>query len=143
VCACAKRTGAAAREALRRDRPGGITSPAFHACGSASPCHLILSWISTPKIDIVRVYFFVVSAWKVSLKYVRALHALAGLACLAPHICADALLACRKYGKYCAVCPLCFTSTVLYLFYDAYFVLECFFQAFRVQIVPLQCLMYV
>ncbi len=39
VCACAKRTGAAARKSLRRDHPGGLTgkSPAFHACGSASP----------------------------------------------------------------------------------------------------------
>ena len=37
VCACAQRPGAAARELLRRDRHGGLTSPAFHACGSASP----------------------------------------------------------------------------------------------------------
>ena len=36
VCACTQRTGAAARESLRRDRPGRLTSPAFHACGSAS-----------------------------------------------------------------------------------------------------------
>ena len=34
--ACAKKTGAAARESLQRDRPGGLTLPAFHACGSAS-----------------------------------------------------------------------------------------------------------
>jgi hypothetical protein len=32
------------RESLQRDRPGGLTSPVFHACGSASPfrarcCH--------------------------------------------------------------------------------------------------------
>ncbi len=32
------------RDSLQRDRPGGLTSPAFHACGSASPfraccCH--------------------------------------------------------------------------------------------------------
>ena len=33
----AKRTGAATRESLRRDRAGGFTSPAFHACGSGSP----------------------------------------------------------------------------------------------------------
>jgi hypothetical protein len=44
VCARTQRTGAAARESLRRDRPGGLTSPALHACGSASPfrarcCH--------------------------------------------------------------------------------------------------------
>ena len=32
-----QRTGAAARESLRRDRTGGITSLAFHACGNASP----------------------------------------------------------------------------------------------------------
>jgi hypothetical protein len=42
-CACAQRTGAAARESLQRERPGGLTSPAFHACGSASSfcacCH--------------------------------------------------------------------------------------------------------
>ncbi len=35
---------AVARESLRQDRPGGLTSPAFHACDSASPlrahcCH--------------------------------------------------------------------------------------------------------
>ncbi len=35
--AYAQRTGAAVRESLRRDRPGGLTPPAFHACGSASP----------------------------------------------------------------------------------------------------------
>ena len=37
--ACANRTGAAARESesLRRDCLGGLTSPAFHACGSVSP----------------------------------------------------------------------------------------------------------
>ncbi len=34
---CAKRAGAATRESHRRDRPGRLTSPAFHACGSASP----------------------------------------------------------------------------------------------------------
>ena len=39
-----KRTGAAARESLRRYHPGGLTLPALHACGSASPfraycCH--------------------------------------------------------------------------------------------------------
>ena len=33
----AKRTGAAAREALWRDGPGGLKSPVAHACGSASP----------------------------------------------------------------------------------------------------------
>ena len=37
VCACAQRTGAAARESLRRDCPSGLTSHAFRACGSASP----------------------------------------------------------------------------------------------------------
>ncbi len=37
VCARTERTGAAARESLRRDRRGGLTSPAFHTCGSASP----------------------------------------------------------------------------------------------------------
>ena len=36
TAACANRTGAAARESLRRDRPVGLTSPAFHAYGSAS-----------------------------------------------------------------------------------------------------------
>ncbi len=41
VPSCAQRAGAAARESLGRDRPGGL---AFHACGSASPfrtccCH--------------------------------------------------------------------------------------------------------
>ncbi len=35
--ACEKRTGATVCESLRRDRPGGLTSLAFHACGSASP----------------------------------------------------------------------------------------------------------
>ena len=46
VCACAKRTAAAARESLRRDCFLGLTWSAFHACqcGSASPfcarcCH--------------------------------------------------------------------------------------------------------
>ena len=34
---CAKKNGAVARESLRRDRPVGFTSPAFHACDSASP----------------------------------------------------------------------------------------------------------
>ncbi len=39
-----QRTGTAAFESLWRDRPGGLTSPALHACGSASPacarcCH--------------------------------------------------------------------------------------------------------
>jgi hypothetical protein len=37
--ACAQRsgpTGAAAHESLRWDRPGGLASPAFHACGSTS-----------------------------------------------------------------------------------------------------------
>ncbi len=33
----ANRTGTAARESLRRDCPVGLTSPVFHACGSASP----------------------------------------------------------------------------------------------------------
>ena len=33
VYTCAKRTGAAARKSLRRDRPVGLTSPAFHAFG--------------------------------------------------------------------------------------------------------------
>ena len=37
MCARCQRTGAAARESPRRDRPVGLTSPAFHACGSASP----------------------------------------------------------------------------------------------------------
>ena len=37
VRARTQRTGAAARESLRRDRPGGLTSPVLHACGSASP----------------------------------------------------------------------------------------------------------
>ena len=32
-----QRTGAAARESLWRDCPGGLTAPAFHACDSASP----------------------------------------------------------------------------------------------------------
>ena len=35
-CARTQRTGAAARESLRRDRPGRLTSPAFHACGGLS-----------------------------------------------------------------------------------------------------------
>jgi hypothetical protein len=35
--ACVKRAGAATRESHRRDRPSRLTSPAFHACGSASP----------------------------------------------------------------------------------------------------------
>ena len=44
VCACSKRTGTAARESLLRDHSDGLTSPALHACGSASPfrarcCH--------------------------------------------------------------------------------------------------------
>jgi hypothetical protein len=34
---CAERTGAAERESLWRDRSGGLTSPALHACGSLSP----------------------------------------------------------------------------------------------------------
>ena len=34
---CAKRASAVARESLQRDRPGGLTSPAFHAYGCASP----------------------------------------------------------------------------------------------------------
>ena len=37
VCGCAQRAGAAARESLRRNRCGRLTSPAFCACGSASP----------------------------------------------------------------------------------------------------------
>jgi hypothetical protein len=37
ACACAQRTGAAARELLRQDRPGGLMSPVLHTCGSASP----------------------------------------------------------------------------------------------------------
>ena len=49
MCARAQRTGAAAaaaaHESLRLDHPGGLMSPAFHACGSASPfcaccCHI-------------------------------------------------------------------------------------------------------
>ena len=32
VLACARRTGAAARESLWRDRPGRLTSPALHSC---------------------------------------------------------------------------------------------------------------
>ncbi len=36
VCARAQKTGAAARESLWRDRPGGLTSPALYACGSAT-----------------------------------------------------------------------------------------------------------
>jgi hypothetical protein len=44
VFAYAQWTGAVTRESLRRDRLDGLTSPAFHACGSASPfrarfCH--------------------------------------------------------------------------------------------------------
>ncbi len=44
VCGCAQRTGAAARESLRRNCHGKLTLPAFHTCGSASPfrarcCH--------------------------------------------------------------------------------------------------------
>ncbi len=31
------KNGAATRESLRQDRPGGLMSPAFHACGSTSP----------------------------------------------------------------------------------------------------------
>ena len=38
----AQRPGAAARESQRRGRPGGHTSPALHACGSASPFHCSL-----------------------------------------------------------------------------------------------------
>ena len=39
-----KEHGAATRESRRRDRPGGLASPALHACGSACPfraccCH--------------------------------------------------------------------------------------------------------
>ena len=37
VCACTQRMATAARESRQRDRPGGLTSPVFHACGSASP----------------------------------------------------------------------------------------------------------
>ena len=37
MCACAQRTGTALRKSLRRDRSGRLTSPAFHASGSASP----------------------------------------------------------------------------------------------------------
>ncbi len=37
VCACAQRTGAAARESLRQDRSGMLTSLASRACGSAGP----------------------------------------------------------------------------------------------------------
>jgi hypothetical protein len=37
ACTRKKKTGAAARELPRRDRPGGSTSSALHACGSASP----------------------------------------------------------------------------------------------------------
>ncbi len=52
LCACAQRTGAAARESLRQDCPDGLTSPAFHVCGSASPfrvscCHSSLDASST------------------------------------------------------------------------------------------------
>ena len=38
VCACAQRAGTAARESLRRDCTGGLTSPMLHACGSTRPC---------------------------------------------------------------------------------------------------------
>ena len=38
-CVRTQRTGAAARESLRRDRPVGLASLAFHACGSAGPFH--------------------------------------------------------------------------------------------------------
>jgi hypothetical protein len=41
VCTCAKRTDAAARESVRQDRPGGFTSPAFHASGSAVACNFL------------------------------------------------------------------------------------------------------
>ena len=46
VCSCTQRTGTAVRESLQRDCPVGLTSPAFHTCGSASPfrarcCHSI------------------------------------------------------------------------------------------------------
>ncbi len=37
ITACAKRSGAAARESLWRDRSGGFTQPVLHACGSVSP----------------------------------------------------------------------------------------------------------
>ena len=37
ACACAQRTGAAGGDSLWRGRPGGLKSPAIHACGSASP----------------------------------------------------------------------------------------------------------
>ena len=37
MCACTQKTGTAGRESLRRDHPGGLTSPVLHACGSASP----------------------------------------------------------------------------------------------------------
>jgi hypothetical protein len=37
VYECAKRTGAAARESIWRDRPVGLASPALRACSSASP----------------------------------------------------------------------------------------------------------
>ncbi len=37
VCARTQTTGAAARESLWRDHSVGQTSPALHACGSASP----------------------------------------------------------------------------------------------------------
>jgi hypothetical protein len=40
VCAHTQRTSAAARESLRRDRPVGLTSPAFRACGSSFLCTL-------------------------------------------------------------------------------------------------------
>jgi hypothetical protein len=35
ACMRKSKAGAAAHESLQRDRPGGLTSPAFHACGSA------------------------------------------------------------------------------------------------------------
>jgi hypothetical protein len=38
MCACAQRTGAAAHESLRRDRPGGLTSPALCKL-AAAPVH--------------------------------------------------------------------------------------------------------
>ena len=37
VCARTQRNGAAARESFWRDRPAGLTSLAFHTCGSANP----------------------------------------------------------------------------------------------------------
>ena len=58
VCACAKRTGAAARVSLRRDRPVEITSPAFHACGSTSLfrarcCHSSQQPVHPPLLVII------------------------------------------------------------------------------------------